>query len=294
MNWDFVYRGETDRLDETTRHSLGGAYIRLSQGVTHYEVDGPKDGRTVVLVHGFSAAGFVWDPTFSALTSAGFMTLRYDLFGRGFSDRPRLPNNLHFFVEQLHELIEGLGIGQADLVGLSMGGPIATSFATEFPAKVRRVILIDPVGPEPVPLTPIYRLALLPGLAELLLGLSGTGGVARSAATDFFGRSTVREFEEAYLVQTHFKGFRRSLLSSIRNGMIGGFPELYRRLGLSGKPVLLIWGTLDHAVPIQQSALLRELVPQAEFHAIEGCGHTPHYEEPATVNPLLIEFLCRS
>lgn len=293
MNWDFVYRGETDSLDETSRRELGGAFARLSAGYTHYELAGPGEGRAVILVHGFSAASFIWDPTWAALSSAGLRVLRYDLFGRGYSDRPPVPNNLALFVQQLRELLDSLSIAEVDLVGLSMGGPIAAGFATRYPRRVRRVALIDPVGPDPVPLRPIYRLALLPGIAELLLGLSGSGGVARGAATDFFGPAPVHEFEQVYLRQMRFKGFKRSLLSSVRHGMIGGFPQVYERLGQEGKPVLLIWGTFDRAVPIQQSTRLCALVPQAEFHAIDGCSHTPHYEKPSVVNPMLLEFLLR-
>ncbi len=293
MNWDFVYRGETDCLDETSRMELGGAYSRLSDGYTHYEMGGPRDGRAVVLIHGFSAAYFIWDPTYAALSTAGLRVLRYDLFGRGYSDRPRLPNKLELFIRQLRELLDSLSIAQVDLVGLSMGGPIAAGFAMQYPQQARRVVLIDPVGPDPVPLKAIHRLALLPGIAELLLGLSGSGGVARGVATDFFGPAPTNELEEASLRQMRFKGFKRSLLSSVRNGMIGGFAQVYERLGKEGKPVLLIWGTLDRAVPSQQSTRLRALVPQAEFHSIVGCGHTPHYEKPSVINPILLEFLLR-
>ena len=80
-------------LDGTARQSLevmayGGSYVSLGAGVTHFELAGPPDAQTVVLVHGFSVPYYIWDPTFDALAAAGFRVLRYDLFGRGWSDRP--------------------------------------------------------------------------------------------------------------------------------------------------------------------------------------------------------------
>ncbi len=294
MNWDFIYRGEVDCLDDAARAALGGSFARLSKGFTHYELGGPADGRVVTLVHGFSAASFVWDPTFAALTSAGLRVLRYDLYGRGFSDRPRLGNDLRLFVQQLSDLLDGLAIRQTDLIGLSMGGPIAAAFAVGYPTRVRSLVLVDPVGPEAVPLRRLYRVVLLPGIGEVVSGLAGSGALARSVASDVFGPAPAAEFQSRYLKQMHFKGFKRSLLSSLRNGMVGGFPEVYERLGKSGKPVLLVWGGDDPAVPVAQSKALLTLVPQAEFHVIDHTGHTPHYDRPDLVNPLVFDFLRRT
>lgn len=293
MNWDFLYRGESACLDETSRRVLEGSFVELSHGYTHYEIAGPEDGAAVVLVHGFSAAFFVWDPTFTALRQAGKRVLRYDLFGRGFSDRPHLPYNLDLFVGQLTELLDSLSLRRVDLVGLSMGGPVSTAFAAKTPNRVRRIVLIDPVGAEPVPLRFVYRLAVLPGVGELVLGLGGTGRLLSSAAADIFGGSPVQEFRESYLQQMRFKGFKRSLLSSVRNGMVDGFPSLYEQVGKLQIPVLLVWGSQDRAVPVRQSRAILDRIPQASLHVIDGCGHTPHYEKPEVVNPILLEFLAK-
>jgi pimeloyl-ACP methyl ester carboxylesterase len=59
------------------------------------------------------------------------------------------------------------------------------------------------------------------------------------------------------------------------------------------KPVLLFWGRDDMTVPFDHSNDLRVAMPKLEFHAIEQCGHTPHYEKPEEFNPLLLEFLRR-
>ena len=116
---------ETERedLDDEARSLATGSFVELTDGQVHYELAGSGDGPVVVLVHGFSVPSFIWDPTFEELLSQGFRVLRYDLFGRGFSDRPDVDYDGTLFVEQLHELLAELGIEEpVDLVGLSMGG----------------------------------------------------------------------------------------------------------------------------------------------------------------------------
>jgi pimeloyl-ACP methyl ester carboxylesterase len=88
-----------------------------------------------------------------------------------------------------------------------------------------------------------------------------------------------------------YKGFGRAILSTLRNNMLGSFTEVYKALGRMNKPVLLFWGRQDATVPFEHSDTIRELVPQAEFHALESCGHIPHYEKPDQVNPILLKFL---
>src|SRR5438067_7104597 len=79
---------ETSALDDQTRRQASGSFVNLSAGVTHYELGGPAGGTPILLVPGFSTPYNVWDPTYEGLTKAGFRVLRYELFGRGFSDRP--------------------------------------------------------------------------------------------------------------------------------------------------------------------------------------------------------------
>ncbi len=115
MNFDFIYRGETKEIDEKLRASTCGSFIRLSNGFTHYELCGPDSGEAVVLVHGFSVPYFIFDPTFDFLVDSGFRVLRYDLFGRGFSDRPHVKYNMDLFVDQLRELLDSLNLKQVKL-----------------------------------------------------------------------------------------------------------------------------------------------------------------------------------
>ena len=81
-------------LDDSVRRSAPGQFARLIDGYTHYEIGGPPDGQAVVLAAGATVPYYIWDPTFAALTGAGFRVLRYDYYGRGFSDRPEIPKRI--------------------------------------------------------------------------------------------------------------------------------------------------------------------------------------------------------
>src|SRR4051812_34564559 len=71
-------------IDQSVRAAAPGAFVRLTDGYTHYELSGPPEGRVVVLAAGISVPYYIWDPTFAALVHAGFRVLRYDYYGRGY------------------------------------------------------------------------------------------------------------------------------------------------------------------------------------------------------------------
>jgi pimeloyl-ACP methyl ester carboxylesterase len=291
MNWDFIYRGETKEINDDVRASTLGSFIRLSNGYTHYELCGPENGQPVVFVHGFSVPYFIFDPTFSFLVDSGFRVLRYDLFGRGFSDRPHVQYNIDLFVNQLRELLDTFNIKQVNVIGLSMGGAIASTFTVSFPGRVCGLVLVDSIGTHPVPLSWMCKAALLPGISELILSLAGTEQIVQGVASDFFNPELVKIFECQCRIQMQYRGFRRALLSTLRNKTVDGIPEVYQRLGKLDMPVLLIWGQDDRTLPFEQSRGILSAVPRAEFRLIENCGHVPHYEKSEEVNPIIQQFL---
>lgn len=289
----FPYLGEIKELNESARKALGGSFVSLSDGVTHYELSGDREGAPVVLVHGFSVPSFIYDPTFEFLVGSGFRVLRYDLIGRGLSDKPKIRYDIHLFVRQLKELLDALNMPKVDLVGLSMGGPVTAAFIEKHSRYVRRHVLIDPAGAKSVELPNTLKAAKLPILGELLIGLFGSASMVKGIATDLFDPALVREFQEKYKVQMEYVGFKQAILSTMRNGMLESFLETYRKLGALKKPTLLFWGEKDTTTPFADHPLIREALPHAEFHAIPNCGHIPHYEKPDVVNPILLEFLSR-
>mgnify|MGYP000889289924 FL=1 len=287
----FPYFDETKALNESTRKEADGLFIQLSDGITHYQLGGDENGDVVVLVHGFSVPSFIYDPTFQFLSQQGFHVLRYDLFGRGFSDRPNLKYDIHLFVKQLKELLDGLNFKKIHLVGLSMGGPITAKFIAEYPQYVSKHILIDPAGAKPIEFSSLLKVVKIPMVGELLLGMFGSGSMVKSIASDLFTPELVEQFQSKYAIQMQYHGFKRAILSTMRNNMLDSFLEVYEQIGKLHKPTLLFWGKQDATVPFEDSELILKAIPHTEFHVIENCGHIPHYEKPHEVNPILLEFL---
>ncbi|HRN49701.1 MAG TPA: alpha/beta hydrolase [Anaerolineales bacterium] len=293
-----VLFGEPLRLDRAARAGLSGTLAQLSDGKTYYEINGPTSGKPVILIHGFSMPSFIWDNTFSALAAAGFKVIRYDLYGRGWSDRPQARYDKALFVRQLAELMEALKLQQASLVSLSMGGVIAAEFAFRFPKRVSGLSFVDPAGFD-LGLPPAVKAVFWPGVGELLLGMLGRMGrktLLESMLADFYQPTpeAIESFKARYFEQMQYRGFKRALLSSLRSGMLDEDLQLYRRLGEMDAPVQLIWGELDDTVPFRHAQTFIRLVPRAEFHPIPQAKHIPHFDRPDVVNPLLIEFLGRA
>lgn len=300
--FNFPYIHETEDLTDIIRARAGGCFIRLTDGVCHYELFPDPDTlgqrlikgefKTVVLIHGFSVPFHIWNPTYQFLARNGFRVLRYDLFGRGYSDRPRTTYNIHLFVRQLKDLLDNLELkNPVDLAGVSMGGPISAAFTVRYPDRVKSNILIDPSGAKAIQSSRKLKVAKIPFLPELLLGLFGAEYLVKNTASDFFSPDLIEHFLIKYKTQMRYKGFLRAILSTIRAGMLDSFLETYQRAGRLKKPTLLIWGRDDTTVPFLESRDLLTALPHANFHPITNSGHIPHYERPEIVNPILLNFL---
>jgi pimeloyl-ACP methyl ester carboxylesterase len=270
-----------------------GSFARLSRGLAHYELSGPPEGPTVVLVPGLSVPFSTWDRNAPALAAAGFRVLRYEHYGRGLSDRPRLRYDLDLFVEQLAELLPALGLRRpALLVGLSMGGPVAAAAAARHPGLARAVALVDPLFEWPAP-GPRARLLTMPVVGDALMALRGADILAEGQRVDFFDPKAYAEFLSSYLPPLRHRGIGRAVLSTMRSIPAWPLARTYDELGGTGFPILLVWGREDATLPFEQSSRLLARIPRAEFVTIEGAGHVPHWEKAAEVNEALRGFLGR-
>lgn len=74
---------------------------------------------------------------------------------------------------------------------------------------------------------------------------------------------------------------------------MSGLGADFEAVGGQNRSTFLLWGTADQVLPFEISRTARRLLPNAEFHAIEGGSHIAHWEEPKRVNPLIVEFLSR-
>ena len=125
-------------LNDAERGRAKGSFIALPSGNTHYELAG--EGEAVVLTHGYATPYYIYDQVFKVLVEAGYKVLRYDLLGRGLSERVKGRYDADLFVRQLKELTDKLLPGEAFyLAGTSMGGIITSSFTVKYPEKVKKL-----------------------------------------------------------------------------------------------------------------------------------------------------------
>ena len=285
------FNNERKSLDENARRQIRGSFIHLEKGYVHYELIGKAGDPPVILIHGFSLPSYTWDNNFAALAEAGFQVLRFDLYGRGFSDRPNVEYNLDLFVGQVEGLLAALKIeNYIHIVGLSMGGPIAAAFAGKHPERTRSLTLIDPV------VTNIFKTTAFPmnvkGLGELVMAFYlAPFQLAKAQTGDLHHPEAFPGWEAQFKIQMQYKGFRRAILSTMRNLSRQDFNAVYRQAATANLPALIVRGAEDTTISAADIELLKTLLPRHRFALIEDAGHIPHFEKPQIVNPILIDFL---
>ncbi len=289
-----VYRWmdpEQRTMDDQARTGVPGHFVRLPDGVTHYETAGPDTGRVVVLAAAFSVPAYLSDSLFQRLGRAGFRAIRFDYYGRGWSDRPRTTYDLAVFTRQLGGLLDSLGVsGPVDLAGLSFGAAIVTEFADRHPDRVRSLTYINPVFNTGRQLAPEERSAFAWDVYMVFRG--GTDAMATSQPYDFFYPDRHPDWVDRYRVQQQFKGTREALRRTrVAIAVAPNQSAQLRALGTNPRPVLIVWGMQDEGVPFSESAALLEAMPRATLVPVDSAGHLPHLDQPDVVVPAVVEFL---
>ncbi len=282
---------ETTELDEAERARLGGTYVELSDGITHYKLEG-RDGRgLVVLVHGGRVPMWAWDKQAQSLIHAGFRVLRYDMYGRGYSDRPEVTYNRELYQRQLLELVNMLDLPETfDLVGFSFGGATAVNFTAHNTSRVGKLVLISPVVNN-FQVPSVFR---IPIVGDFVARVFGVKMITQRFISSRQNDPQSGKYIELFREQTTYEGFQQSMLSLIRDGaLVGDYTAAYRTVGSQKRDVLLIWGTEDTEVTKQMISRIHSLIPHLEYEPVEGVGHSILFQRPVTVSNLMIQFLNR-
>jgi pimeloyl-ACP methyl ester carboxylesterase len=280
---------EAQTLDAPTREALGGNYVTLPGGITHYELSGPADGPLVVLIHGGTIPFFTWDAQIPALRDAGFHVLRYDHFGRGSSDRPQVDYDRAFYQKQLEDLLVALGIeGPVNLVGVSFGGGVAATYAEAHPERVAKLVLIAPVV-DYAEGKALFGLAQVPILSDWYARVFSVRATVDRANGFFQESGADPSYAERFDEQTRFEGYEQALLSMSRTDALTSYRDTYAALG--DQPTLLLWGSADSEIPREHMEFLRKNLGNVSLVEIEGAGHGVTIQRQEEVNRQLIEFL---
>lgn len=277
-------------IDSPEEGDFQGQFVRLRDGVTHYELAGPADGVPVVLIHGYSVPFYIWDPTFHFLAERGFRVLRYDLFGRGGSGRPSVEYGLDLYARQLEELLNVCFPAKpVHLLSICMGGIIAADFCLRYPARVAKLGFVAPAGfPTEFP---FYTWLLrLPFWGEYLMQLYGDAQLLKSLDTHLHRPQDFPEYRDRYRTGMKYAGLKRALVSTARAVPFENSVALYRQVGAQPRPKLLVWGEQDRVLPVSLHAQVREAMPEIHCHLVPEAGHAAQYERPDLVNPVLLRF----
>ncbi|MBM3238514.1 alpha/beta fold hydrolase [Candidatus Poribacteria bacterium] len=275
-------------------------YIQIGDVNVHYltaptSVIG-EEGKSspVILIHGLGAFAETWIYNILPL-SKKFCVYAPDVVGFGHSDKPDVIYSLAYFVNFLEDFMDALSIERASIVGNSMGGLIALSFALEHPERVDKLVLVDNAG-FGKKVSWGLRLLTLPLIGKLLTAKTSKSGIKRGLSGSFYNSKFVTDewVEKAYAI-SRLPGSKRTFLATLRSGV--GILGLKREAILLDKlpqlqvPTLIVWGKEDKVISVSQAYAAFKKIPKAQLHIFEKCGHAPQVEKAEEFNRVVSEFL---
>jgi pimeloyl-ACP methyl ester carboxylesterase len=276
----------TPDLDQASLHAK---YLRAPADLIdvagtplHVRDDGPRDARAVILLHGFGASLHTWEPWAIELKS-DFRVVRIDLPGSGLSSPdPTGDYTDDRTLQLLKALMDQLGIARASVVGNSIGGRIAWTFAARHPERVDKLVLVSPDGfaspgfdygkkPEISFTMDLMLKAMRFALPKPVLRMNLAPAYAEPAALN--GALTQR-----YHDLMRAPGSRQALAARMSQTiLIDPVPIL----GGIQSPTLLLWGEQDALIPLANAADYLKALPNSTLVQLPGLGHLPHEEAPA-------------
>ncbi len=290
----FVIEALRRPMNAAARKSAPGAFIELSQGVTHYQWSGPADGPVIVCIHGLTTPSFVWQGLRLALERRGFRVLTYDLYGRGYSDRPKGVQNPAFFLQQLNDLLASQEVRtDITVIGYSMGGAIAALFAADRPQDIRRMVLLAPAGMRPVG-SGLFKAAVQNAVLGRWVMLSLYPSILRKGLrAEAHVSSSVPGINVLQHAELTWRGFVPAVHSSLLGMLSDGLAAEHASLAQQKVPVMAIWGAADDVIPLAAKDKLAEWNPNAEQRVIPNAGHGLTYTHCDEIDALLAPFLAK-
>jgi pimeloyl-ACP methyl ester carboxylesterase len=244
-------------------------------------------GPPVVLIHGVAGRAAQWDQVVQLL-AAKHTVVAPDLLGHGESAKPRGDYSLGSHASGIRDLLVGLNIARASVVGHSLGGGIAMQFAYQFPERCERLVLVSSggLGGE---VHPLLRAATLPG-SELVLPVLAHPRVldVASVIPRALGRMGLRtrpdltEMARGYQSLSNAEA-RSAFIHTLRSVIdpTGQRINASDRLYLASKmPSLIVWGQRDRLIPVAHAQPAHQGMPGSRLELFEGAGHFPQLDDP--------------
>ncbi|KAI9248585.1 Alpha/Beta hydrolase protein [Phascolomyces articulosus] len=284
-----------------------GNYLEFPMGTMRYWLFGNPEGKRVVMIHGISTGSPTYDKLARYMADAGHYVLVFDLWGRGYSDAPITYYDESLYTNQVALLLQKIGWhSNVDVVGVSLGGAIATSFTAFYPEIVDRLVLIAPAGlMQASSDIPIYgKIFRLPVVSKIVLhpylkpvamwGITQFYNAARPKALgNTKNEDSLRIADAAFSQFQKHSGFFRAFLSTVIDYPLFDLHERYELVGQrdTDRKILVVWGTADVTVPFRHSQRLAKLIPQSKLIVYEEAAHDVLISRHPQVNLEIKEFL---
>ncbi|MGA9436103.1 MAG: alpha/beta hydrolase [Roseobacter sp.] len=281
-------------MDAKARATAPGQFARLPQGVTHYQWYGPENGPVVVCVHGLTTPSFVWNSIAPALAGEGYRVLTYDLYGRGYSDRPKGHQDPAFFAAQLDALLSDQNVeGDFALIGYSMGGAIGASYTAIGSRPVKQLVLLAPGGMQPVGSPALQRMVQMPVVGRWLMMARYPTMLRRGLRAEADQPSSIPDINALQHAELGFRGFVPAVHESLLGMLTESFQTYHEKINQQRTPVLSIWGAQDDVIPLSAKDTLTQWNPDAMQHIIPNAGHGLTYSHTVQVLDHILRFLSR-
>jgi pimeloyl-ACP methyl ester carboxylesterase len=236
------------------------------------------DGPPILFLH--NTRGFAPEHPYVRLLSARHRLIAPSHPGFGTSSLPDWIDAVDDIAYIYLELLDRLGLAQADVIGCSIGGWIAAELATKSPASVRRMVL---VGPEGVKTGPSDRLDIPDIFALPQADLDGL--MFHDPERMRIDPSQLTDEQIAVSVRN------RETLALLAWEPYMHNPKLRHRLHRVLAPVLFLRGESDGLISAEYLAAYARLLPDARTDTIAAAGHAPHLEQPEAFAAKVLAFL---
>ncbi|MDI9609555.1 MAG: alpha/beta hydrolase [Candidatus Verstraetearchaeota archaeon] len=272
-------------------------FVEVNGIKVHYKIYGAGEP-VFILMHGFGAYSFSFDPVIRQLSEYGTV-IAFDRPAFGFTERPILdtwggpnPYTNEFAADLAVGLMDELGVDKAILVGHSAGGAVAILTYYRHPERVSALVLEDAAvygGGAPWYIGLFLWLPQVQRLGPLLVrGIAGDSGI-----------STIylAWHDDSKITPDTIEGYRRPLMAEgwdyalWQFTLASGRTDLKSNLSKISVPVLVMTGSEDKIVPPANAIQLSEDIPGSTLVVIPDCGHIPHEECPLEFLDAVMAFL---
>ncbi|HKR10650.1 MAG TPA: alpha/beta hydrolase [Pyrinomonadaceae bacterium] len=239
-------------------------------------------GPTVILLHGLGGSAQAWNFNIAPLAEK-FHVVVPDQIGFGKSDKPLVNYRIRTYVDFLDQFCKQLKIERATLVGSSMGGWIAVTFASAFPDRVDKLVLADAAGylpPNHLDVNTFY--GLNPTTRE---------GMKVLMAKVFYNKMLQTDAAIDQAIAARMAAGDGFTIKSITESIIRGEDFIDGFIKSIKTPALIIWGREDGLTPLADGERFHKDIAGSKLIVFDHCGHAPNLEKAAEFNAALLKFL---